>query len=81
MRKKQKIEFGFLSLGIVGCWAILAFYIPEELVSRFSLWSSMVVGTAAIVISFAALYISFLSFRKENNHIENRNEKTDNSNK
>ena len=85
MKNKHKIIIGFLSIGVVGCWAVLAFCIREELVSRFSLWSSMIVGTAAVIISFIALYISFLSFKKENtkanNSIENRTETMDNSDK
>ena len=81
MKKKQKVFIGVSALLIIGCWAILAFCIREDLVSRFSLWSSMVVGTAATMMSFIALYISYLSFRKENkkdiedvSSIDNKNE-------
>lgn len=85
MKKRQKLFIGVLALLIIGCWAILAFCIREDLVSRFSLWSSMIVGTAATMISFIALYISYLSFKNENGKdkatIDIETKKTDNSNK
>ena len=78
MKKKQKVFIGILALLIIGCWAVLAFCIREDLVSRLSLWSSMVIGTAAVIIAFIALYISYLAYKKDVNSdkkdasIENR---------
>ena len=60
---------------IVACWAMLAFFIREDLISRFSLWSSLIVGTAATITSVIALHISYLSFkRNEEAKIQKREE-------
>ena len=64
MDKKTKLLIVVLSISIVAIWAILAFCIAESLISRFSLWSSLIVGTATSITSFLALYISIISFKK-----------------
>lgn len=65
MNKKQKIQLGFLIVSLLGVWALLAFLIAEDLVPRFSLWANLVVGTATIVTSSVALYLSILTFNRE----------------
>ena len=81
MKRSQKLFIGILALMIVGCWAILAFFIREDLVERFSLWSSMIVGTATVIIAFVSLYISLVTYKKDvdsnktNSFIDNKKEK------
>lgn len=64
MNRKQVIAIAIISILIAACWAVLAFFIREELISRFALWSSLIIGTATAVTSFVALYISFLSYKQ-----------------
>ncbi len=63
MNKKQSFFILVSSLGIIGCWAIVAFLIKEELIQRFSFWSSLIIGTATTIISVVALGISVLTYR------------------
>ena len=66
MNNCQKIRLVILILLSAGVWAILAFCLKEDLIPRFSLWASLIVGTATIITSFAALYISIISFKRHN---------------
>lgn len=50
---------------MIGVWAILAFFLKEELLTRFSLWSNLVFGTGALITSILAIGISIISLRKE----------------
>ena len=72
MNKKQKAVIALLIILIAGCWALLAFFLREDLISRFSLWASLIIGTAATITSVIALYISFLSYKR---HEEEKNQK------
>ena len=72
MSKRQKAFIWISSLSIAGCWAILAFFLKEELIPRFSLWASLIVGTATTITSLIALFISALTYRK---HEEEKKQK------
>ena len=64
MKKHYKILIPILAILLIGCWALLAFFVAENLVQRFSLWANLVVGTATTIISILALYVSIISLMK-----------------
>lgn len=60
---KQTITLALMVLALIGLWAILAFFLPENLIPRFSLWASLIFGTGSLIIAILALAISIHSFR------------------
>lgn len=64
MKIQHKILLIVMAFAIVVCWAILAFYLSEDLIPRFSLWASLIIGTAATITSIIALQISILSYKR-----------------
>ena len=63
--KKQFITIMLFIILLVGVWGILAFFIKEEYVTRFSFWASMVFGTGSIITSVLAIGISVIALRRE----------------
>lgn len=72
MKKKQKIEIWVFGILIACCWGVLAFFLSEDLIPRFSLWASLIVGTASTVTSIVALSISVFSLKR---HEEEKRQK------
>lgn len=63
--KKQFIVLISFIFLLIGVWAILAFLLKEELLTRFSLWSNLVFGTGSLITSILAIGISIISLRRE----------------
>ncbi len=63
--KKQFWTLLLFILLLIGCWAVFAFLIKEESISRVSLWADMVFGTGSIITSCVAIGISVLALRRE----------------
>lgn len=64
MNKKQKLIPIFILVILTGLWAVLSFTIQDSLISRFSLWASLIFGTGSLAVSFVALVVSVDSNRK-----------------
>ena len=64
MKKFQKILVIVGLFVLAGIWAIVAFGIKEEIISRFSLWADLVVGCGTIMVSVIALMISVSSYKR-----------------
>ena len=60
---KQTITLILLIFALIGLWALLAFFLQEDYISRFSLWASLVFGTGSLITAVLALAISIHSFR------------------
>lgn len=68
--KKIKIELIILLIALVGIFALLSFFIKDELVARFSLWGSLIFGCGSIIVAISSLFVSVIALdntKKEKN--------------
>lgn len=62
---KQFITLLVFIVILIGLWAVFAFLVKEDYLSRIMLWATLVFGTGTIITSVLAIGISILTIKKD----------------